>query len=175
MPRMAAGPPIEASAGGTAPETTRSAVTAALGANCATAPYHCVQVLAGHLTDCRKTLGGGFVDLMMLAVPGRHLLQGRQKREACDTGATERIWIPALRLPDVTGVPRESVRRKLKQLADRGRVTQGPARGWGLAGSFGMVPVRIGPGDFGRRGLQRLGKLMTALLPLLPNREAPAG
>jgi hypothetical protein len=149
-------------------------VTAALETNYATVQYHYVQFLAEHLTDCRKTLGGDFDDLMMLAVLGQRFLQARQEREAGDTGATERVWMSALRIADVTGVPRESVRRKLKRLADRGWVTQDPARGWGLAGSFDMAPVRIDLGDLDRRGLERLGKLVTALLPLLPDRETPA-
>jgi hypothetical protein len=137
--------------------------------------YHYVQFLAEHLTDCRKTLGGDFDDLMMLAVLGQRFLQARRDFDAGDTGAVERVWMSALRLSDVTGVPRESVRRKLKRLAERGWVTQDPAQGWRLAGSFDMATARIDLGDLDRRGLERLGKLVAALLPLLPDREAPAG
>jgi hypothetical protein len=177
MPRMAAGRPIDATSGAADAvplESSRSAVTAALHENYPTVQYHYVQFLAEHLTDCRKSLGGDFDDLMMLAVLGQRFLQARQEREAGDAGAAERIWMSALRLSDVTGVPRESVRRKLKRLADRGWITQDPAKGWGLAGSFDMTPARIDLGDLDRRGLERLGKLMTALLPLLPERVAPA-
>jgi hypothetical protein len=142
-------------------------VTAALEANYPTVQYHYVQFLAEHLTDCRKTLGGDFDDLMMLAVLGQRLLQARRDYAAGDTEAVERVWMSALRLSDVTGVPRESVRRKLKRLAERGWVTQDPAQGWRLAGSFDKPRARIDLGDLDRRGLERLGKLMTALLPLL--------
>jgi hypothetical protein len=38
-----------------------------------------------------------------------------------------------------------------------------------------MATARIDLGDLDRRGLERLGKLVAALLPLLPDREAPAG
>ena len=82
-------------------------------------------------------------------------------------------WPAAIRrllsewLSDVTGVPRESVRRKLKRLAERGWVTQDPTRGWSLAGSLEVATARIDLGDLDRRGLERLGMLMTALMPIL--------
>jgi hypothetical protein len=142
-------------------------VAAALEANYPTVQYHYVQFLAEHLTDCRKTLGGDFDDLMMLAVLGQRFLQARRDRDAGDPGAAERIWMSALRLSDVTGVPRESVRRKLKRLAERGWITQDPTKGWGLAGSFEVATARIDLGDLDRRGLDRLGKLMAALMPFL--------
>ena len=156
------------------PTTTRSAVSAALEANYPTVQYHYVQFLAEHLTDCRKTLGGDFDDLMMLAVLGQRFLQARRDRDEGDAGAAERIWMSALRLSDVTGIPRESVRRKLARLAARGWVIQDPARGWALAGSFEMAAARVDLADLDRRGLERLGKLVAALLPLLSDPQPPA-
>ena len=175
MPRTAAGHPTDDPAGGAdgaRPESTRSAVGAALLAHYPTVQYHYVQFLAEHLTDCRKTLGGDFDDLMVLAVLGQRFLQARQDRDAGDIGAAERIWMSALRLSDVTGVPRESVRRKLNRLAARGWVTHDPAQGWRLAGSFDMATARIDLGDLDRRGLDRLGKLVAALLPLLADLQS---
>lgn len=174
MPRTAAGRHIDGLAEGVAPEASRSSVFSSLEANYSTVQYHYVQFLAEHLTDCRKTLGGDFDDLMLLAVMGQRFLQARRERDAGDAAAAERIWMSALRLSDVTGIPRESVRRKLKGLAARGWVTQDPARGWGLAGSLDYATARIDLGDLDRRGLERLGKLMTALMPLLLDRQAPS-
>ena len=174
MPRMAAGRPTDASGDSATPETARGAVSAVLEANYPTVQYHYVQFLTEHLIDCRKTLGGDFDDLMLLAVMGQRFLQARRERDAGDAAAAERVWMSALRLSDVTGIPRESVRRKLKGLAARGWVTQDPARGWGLAGSLDYATARIDLGDLDRRGLERLGKLMTALMPLLLDRQAPS-
>jgi hypothetical protein len=175
MPRTAAGRPIDATSGATdavAPESARSAVTAALHENYPTVQYHYVQFLAEHLTDCRKSLGGDFDDLMILAVLGQRFLQARKDCDAGNGGAVERIWMSALRLSDVTGIPRESVRRKLKQLAERGWVTQEPSRGWALAGSFDAIPpAKVDLSDLDKRGIDRLGKLVTALLPLMPGRQ----
>lgn len=153
----------------------RNAVSAALEANYHEVQYHYVQFLTEHLTDCRKTLGGDFDDLMMLAVLGQRFLKARQERDAGDAEAQDRIWMSALRLSDVTGVPRESVRRKLARLAARGWITHDNAKGWGLAGSLDMATAKIDLTDLDQRGLERLGKLMAALLPLLPERESPAG
>lgn len=175
MPRTAAGQPSDDPSGegaGAASESTRSTVSAALLANYPTVQYHYVQFLAEHLTDCRKTLGGDFDDLMVLAVLGQRFLQARQDRDAGDAGAADRIWMSALRLSDVTGVPRESVRRKLNRLAARGWVTHDPARGWGLAGSFDRAAARVDLGDLDQRGLERLGKLVAALLPLLADLQS---
>lgn len=176
MPRTAAGQPTDASSDASipaAPESLRRAVTASLFEHYPTVQYHFVQFLAEHLTDCRKTLGGDFDDLMMLAVLGQRFLQARQAHASGDGGAEDRVWMSALRLSDVTGVPRESVRRKLNRLAARNWVMHDPARGWRLAGSFEMATARIDLADLDWRGLDRLGRLMAALLPLMPKAKSP--
>lgn len=168
MPRTAAGQPIDDPANGAVPETFRSAVSAALEANYVEVQYHYVQFLTEHLTDCRKTLGGDFDDLMMLAVLGQRFLTARRDYEAGDVGAQDRIWMSALRLSDVTVVPRESVRRKLNRLGKRGWVVFDPGRGWRLAGTFELTQARIDLADLDRRGLDRLAKLVLSILPFLP-------
>ena len=176
MPRTTTGLPSDVPATASAdpvPESTRRAVAAALQAHYATVQYHFVQFLAEHLTDCRKSLGGDFDDMMLLAVLGQRFLQARQQRETGVAGAEERIWMSALRISDVTGIPRESARRKLNRLVERGWVTHDPAQGWRLAGSFELSAARADLGDLDKRGLDRLGKLMAALLPLLPERNSP--
>jgi hypothetical protein len=173
MTLSAAGRPNDASGSGTAPASARNSVATALEENYPTVQYHFVQFLADHLTDCRKTLGGDFDDLMMLAVLGQRFLNARRDHEAGDTAAAERIWMSALRISDVTGVPRESVRRKLVRLAERGWVTQNPSQGWALAGWFDQTPpAKVDLSDLDRRSIDRLGKLISALLPFIPGREA---
>lgn len=166
MPRTAAGRHTKAS-DSLAQETTRSSVSAALQANYPTVQYHFVQFLAEHLTDCRKSLGGDFDDLMLLAVLGRRFILARRDQEAGDVAAEGRIWMSALRIADVTGVPRESVRRKLNRLAARGWVTHDPEHGWGLAGPLENATARMDLGELDQRGLDRPGKLMIALLPIV--------
>jgi hypothetical protein len=176
MPRTAAGRPIDATHGkaaGPSGESTRSGVTAAFLKNYPDVQYHYVQFIAEHLTDCRKTLGGDFDDLMLLAVLGQRFLEARQDFQAGDAGAEARIWMSALRISDVTNVPRESVRRKLARLAARGWVTQDPAHGWRIAGTFDETKAKVDLGDLDRRGIERLAKLFTALMPLVPENPVP--
>jgi DNA-binding GntR family transcriptional regulator len=74
----------------------------------------------------------------------------------------------------VTSVPRESVRRKLARLAARGWVTHDPAHGWRIAGTFDESRAKVDLADLDRRGIERLAKLVTALLPLMPVDPATA-
>lgn len=168
MPRTAAGQPIDARFDDTGSKAAHKAVTAALEAHYSTVQYNYVRFLSEHLTDCRKALGGDFDDLMMLAVLGQRYLQARKDHDAGDATAADRIWMSALRLSDVTGVPRESVRRKLSRLASRGWVMHDPTKGWGLVGSFDMTQARIDLAELDRRGLERLARLILCLLPVLP-------
>jgi hypothetical protein len=152
---------------------TRGTVTAAFMENYPDVQYHYVQFLADHLTDCRKTLGGDFDDLMLMAVLGQRFLQARREYLSGDAGAEERVWMSALRISDVTQVPRESVRRKLFRLAGRGWVSHDPGRGWRIAGTFEKARAKADLGDLDRRGIERLARLFTSLLPLLPNTPPP--
>lgn len=179
MPQTAAGRPTDTPPG-TAPgqsgELTRSTVTAAFLENYPEVQYHYVQFLAEHLTDCRKTLGGDFDDLMLLAVLGQRFLQARRDYHAGDAGAEARVWMSALRISDVTDVPRESVRRKLARLSARGWVTQDPACGWRISGTFEKATAKLALGDLDQRGIERLARLVTSLLPLLSDSaDNPAG
>lgn len=172
MPRTAAGRPIDIHPGSQPGESTRRSVTTAFLDNYPEVQYHYVQFLAEHLTDCRKTLGGDFDDLMLLAVLGQRFLQARRDYHAGDTGAEARVWMSALRISDVTSVPRESVRRKLARLAARGWVTHDPAHGWRISGTFEKATAKVDLGDLDQRGIERLARLVTALLPLLPDASA---
>ncbi len=52
--------------------------------------YHYVQYLAEHLTDCRKSLGGDFDDLMLMAVLGQRSLGALFAVRAGEDGAETR-------------------------------------------------------------------------------------
>lgn len=148
-------------------EMTAAAIAAVLERNYAVVQYHFVQFLAEHLTDCRKSVGGDLDEVMVLAVLGQRMIGAHLARNEGDEGARDRVWMSALRLSDVTGVPRESVRRKLKKLETRGWVVQDPVLGWRLSGSLDHTQVRADLGDVDRRGIQRLSRLLRALMPVL--------
>ena len=157
-----------------AQRTSSQRVQAAILENYVPAQYAFVQFLSEHLLDCRKSVGGDLDDVMLLAVLGQRLLAARINPGQGLADSRDRDWMSALRIADVTGIPRESVRRKLNRLAERGWVTHDPAQGWALAGSHGMVAAKTDLSELDRRGIERLGKLVASLLPLLAkNRSAP--
>jgi hypothetical protein len=167
MPRTAAGQPTDEPLHTADKVPSAAQLKTALVAHYAAVQYHYVQFLAEHLTDCRKTLGGDFDDLMMLAVLGQRFLQARLAFDNGESEAEARVWMSALRLSDVTGVPRESVRRKLFRLEKRGWVTHDPALGWRLAGTMREAQARIDLGELDKRGLDRLARLLAGVMPLM--------
>lgn len=93
--------------------------------------YAFVEFLVDHLTDVGRSFGGDLQQMLLLAVIGQRRL--RAIREAGgDPRAVppDRMSVTASRLADVTGIPRETVRRKLALLQDRGWIGQGADGGW---------------------------------------------
>jgi biotin operon repressor len=177
MQRTEDGPPTEDEAadpqrrrpGGTAASGSRRAamVNDRLRANDELVQYHYVQFLTEHLVDCRRTIGGDFDNIMIIAVLGQRLLEARLKHDAGEAEAADRVWMSALRLADVTGIARESVRRKLSVLKARGWVERNPRHGWRLTGSLHTAQAADDLSDLDGRSLDRLTRLMAALLPVI--------
>lgn len=155
-------------------ETRRDAIGAALLANYPTVQYHLVQFLAEHLTDCRKSIGGDLDEIMILAVLGQRYLDAQRDQPHGDAAAGDRVWMSATRLADVTGVARESVRRKLGRLETRRWVTRNEEGGWSLAVTGEGAQAKADLSDLDRRGIDRLGRLLAALLPVVGS-DAPGG
>jgi DNA-binding IclR family transcriptional regulator len=72
----------------------------------------------------------------------------------------------ASRIADVTGLSRETVRRKLAEMSGPGWVEQGADRRWRIAAVDGASTLRRDLSDLDMRGLQRLARLYAALSPL---------
>jgi hypothetical protein len=136
------------------------------------AQYQVVQYLAEHLTDCRRALDGDLDDMMILAVLGQRALGAIFEEDGHVGLAGERAWMSALRISDVTGVPRETTRRKLAALRDRGWIEQHGNKGWRLSGEAGKTRASQDLAELDRRGMERLGRLVAAILPLLAKAEA---
>lgn len=175
MPRMEDGPPSERGRREELRPLPQAEVTASLRANYIHVQYHYVQFLAEHLVDCRKTFGGDFDEVMILALLGQRAMGAVHDRNGQPEMDTERRWMSALRIADVTGVPRESTRRKLRGLEARGWVAHDPGRGWRLAGELGQSHAARDLAELDARGMERLGRLVAALLPVVTVAGAPAG
>lgn len=136
--------------------------------------YHFVQFVSEHLADCARVFRGDMEKLLILAVLGQRFIEGVRAERAERDNPEARIWMPALRLADVTGLPRETVRRKLRAMEADGWLRQEPGKGWTLAGDLGRSVARDALEELDRRGLERLARLMTALRPFLIEAGKPA-
>jgi hypothetical protein len=146
-----------------AASSERDQLTAALAERYLDVQYVYVQFMSEHLADCARTFEGDLGQMLILAVIGQSHLSAVRAQP----GDVVSYGVSALRIADVTGLPRETVRRKLVKLADRGWVAQGEA-GWRLAGAEAMQPqARTDLSEIDRRGLERLARLHAEIGRLL--------
>ncbi len=133
--------------------------------NYAQVQYHYVQFLTEHLADCARVFSGDLTKVLVLAVLGQRHIEAQtsvqKDRASGPSGA-----MSASRIADVTGLSRETVRRKLGALSDLGWVEQGADRRWRIVVADGASTLRRDLKDLDRRGLQRLARLYCALSPL---------
>jgi hypothetical protein len=106
-------------------EGVGAAVETAMDEHFADAQYVWTSFLVEHLVALRQRFGD--LDMaMLLTVIGLTALKAAQGGQPLDTP------VNAHSLSLVTGIPRETVRRKLAVLADRGWIEAAPAGGWRL-------------------------------------------
>lgn len=118
--------------------------------------YSLTQFFTEHLLDLSRVFEGDLQMMLILAVIGQSYLHG-------DERGRENSPISASRLADVTGIPRQTVRRKLVLLAQRGWVEQTELGAWILT-KTGRDPVaREDLAGAYTRGTDRLLALVKAL------------
>jgi DNA-binding transcriptional ArsR family regulator len=127
--------------------------------------YAFVDFIVEHLTDLSRSFEGDFQQVMLLAILGQRRLKaqimaGRPGRALAPTTA-----VSASRLADVTGIPRETVRRKLATLKDRGWIEQEPDGSWSLISdtSGEDMPARRDLAELDVRGRMRVARLVAVL------------
>jgi hypothetical protein len=127
--------------------------------------YVFVDFLVDHLTDLSRSYGGDLQQVMVLAIIGQRWLQARREMDGDALDTLRATAISASRLADVTGIPRETVRRKLALMQAKGWVAQGPDGAWFLALDPGGrdLPVRRDHADLDHRGRWRVARLVAAL------------
>lgn len=119
--------------------------------------YEIVKYLSEHLADSTRSIDGDLDQVLILAVLGQRFLDGR-------LGKGDGI-ISSTRLADVTGLPRETVRRKLVRMSTRNWVAQEDKGGWTLKlNDLGQTYAGLDLADVDRRGMERLARLYSALM-----------
>ena len=152
--------------GGADPRPKRAApVLDAFERNYAQVQDHYVQFLTEHLADCARTFSSDLTKVLVLAVLGQRHTEAQTAAHR-DKAAGQPSAMSASRIADVTGLPRETVRRKLDALSDLGWVAQGADRRWRIAAVDGTSTLRHDLKDLDARGLQRLARLYASLTPL---------
>lgn len=107
--------------------------------------YAVVQYLTEHLSDCCRSFDGDLSQMLVLAILGQRSLQAAM---APSPDGPADAAMTASRIADVTGLPRETVRRKLVRLEARGWIARDATGGWCVA--------LTGDSSFARRDLAAL-------------------
>jgi len=133
--------------------------------------YHFVEFLTEHLSDVSREFGGDLQEMLVLAIIGQMHL-----RSVIDTQSgsivSQKIrqnppQITASRIADASGIPRETVRRKLAKLGKRGWIEQGMDGAWRLVVGETSAKARVELSALDSRGIARVAGLYSRLQGLL--------
>jgi DNA-binding transcriptional ArsR family regulator len=129
--------------------------------------YGFVDFFVDHLGDLSREFRGDLQAMMILAVVGQARI--RAVRDAAGAAPDEAraaaapSGVTASRLADITGVPRQTVRRKLAVLRDKGWVVQLADASWSIAPGDGAGSVRDSLAEVDRRAIARVARMYTDL------------
>lgn len=128
-----------------------------------------MQFLTEHLVDCRKTFGGDLDAVLVLAVLGQNFIRSfilEPTNAFPANGSTS-----ASRIADVTGMARETVRRKLLDFEKRGWIVQAEDGSWSIAGPVVNNAVRKDLGELDQRAVARMLRFHAELSRILARQE----
>jgi hypothetical protein len=129
--------------------------------------YHYVQYLSEHLADCAAAFDGDLDMVLVMAILGQRRLAVAREDQGVSVPDVSRVAMSARRLADVSGIPRETVRRKLEMLRGRGWIDQDPRHGWFIVGRSTSTPARLDLADLESRSFHRLARLYVQLSEIL--------
>jgi len=115
--------------------------------------YHFVQFFVEHLSDVSRVFGGDLQEMLVLAVIGQAFMRA-------DELGRENAPINACRICETTGIPRQTVRRKLQALQRRGWVQQIEGGAWQLTVHEREAAARIDLAELDSRGMERIQKFI---------------
>lgn len=156
----------------TSPQQRTDEIAATFEANYPAFQYRVVEFVVEHLADLSRVFEGDLQEMLVLAIVGQ--VQMRAMRTAALAGedpwalAEERVSINASRIADVTAIPRETVRRKLRSLEERGWVTQTANSAWRLTVDGAGAKAKLDLADVDRRGIGRVARLFAGLEQIVP-------
>jgi hypothetical protein len=145
--------------------------------------YAFVQFFADHLADVSRVFEADLQSVLVLAIIGQMELEARIRSRFDGQGGMppdalvgRPPRINASSLAAVTGIPRETVRRKLEGLAQRGWVERDSGGLWHIKTEGpDRVPVRRELGEIDRRQMERVSRLLGQMHALAVKTLSPAG
>jgi hypothetical protein len=123
-----------------------------------------IEFLFAHLVDMRVIFEGDLDALLIFISVSRCYLRDERANpwmNEDELGANRHLTLS--RIADLTGIPRETARRKLKQLESRGLLEKGPHDNWRLAVLEGQPVIRTKYQTVWRRVMERLVRLVRTL------------
>jgi CRP-like cAMP-binding protein len=129
--------------------------------------YHWVQLMTEQLCDCSRTFDGDLQKLLILSIVGQAhfaaMLREASPDEAVRYDAATPHGVNATRIADLTGIPRETVRRKLEQLAAQGWIVKDTNGRWRMTASASGTRARDDLGRLEERTVMRVSQFIAAM------------
>jgi predicted transcriptional regulator len=120
--------------------------------------YHFVQFFVEHLSDASRVFDGDLQEMLVLAVIGQTYMRA-------DELGRENAPINASRIAETTGIPRQTVRRKLQSLEKRGWIQQIEGGAWQLVVEDMEAIARGDLSELDNRGMERILKFVRRVCP----------
>jgi hypothetical protein len=127
--------------------------------------YVFVNFITEHLIDCSKVFAGDLQKVLILAIIGQATLNMAQRNGDAQGQVPQESAGPitASSLADITGIPRETVRRKLHEIAADGWIERTDDGSWRLRMEGGEARAGRDLAALDARGIRRAARLYTAL------------
>lgn len=130
------------------------------------AQYHWVQFTTEWLSECSRAFDGDLQMMVILSVVGQPHLEHRLGPERRTPNGPVLRSINASRIADVTGIPRETVRRKLERMGQMGWIEQNPDATWSIRVVDGVAPVREVLAGLQEASMRKLSRFVASFVPL---------
>ena len=145
--------------------------------------YHFVQFFAEHLADVSRVFEGDLQSVLVLAIVGQMEIEARIRSNFTGEGTmpTEALvgkppGINTSSIAEVSGIPRETVRRKLEGLAQRGWVERASSGLWHIrTDGSELTPAKRELFDIDRRGMERLCQFLGKMHALAVEAQTHSG
>ncbi|MCW2282606.1 DNA-binding MarR family transcriptional regulator [Rhodoblastus acidophilus] len=130
------------------------------------------QFLSEHLAELSREFNGDLQQALILCVIGQVFMSERMRSAA--SGERQPLGITASRLADVCGIPRETVRRKLKRLEQKNWISSNGDQSWTMVIDEGVATARRDLLQLDQRAAARLARMHATLERLVRRPEDAA-